>query len=191
MANPGATAQELPLTPGQELSVILTLDQDRLYQASKFGQQMLTEVNTAVKTLQAENKQIEAALEEEERKLTEERATLPADMFRERAAAFDTKVKGIRAARDAKARDLALQRDAAQQKFFEAALPVLAAIMAEKGASAIVNRSAIVLSFDRIDITDLAIARIDAELATEGQVQPAPTGPDPGAEPAAPPAGGN
>lgn len=179
-------AQELPLATGQPVNAILTLDQDRLYQSSRFGQQILTEINSQFKALQAENRDIEAGLEEEERKLTEERATLPAEQFREKAAAFDAKVKEIRAARDAKARDLALQRDAAQKKFLDAAFPILASIMAEQGASAIVNRSAIILSFDRIDITDIAIARIDAQLAKEEPVQPEP---DVGA--VTPPAGGD
>ncbi len=125
--------------------------------------------------LQAENRKLEADLEAEEKALTERRATLPPEEFRLLADAFDAKVKGIRAARDAKANDLTAQREAARKTFIETAVPVLAAILRERGAAAIIDRSAVVLSFDRIDITDLAIARVDAQLAPEGaSVAPRP-----------------
>ncbi len=143
---------------------IVTLDQDRLYANSRFGQKILADIDAQMKALQSENRMLEADLEAEEKSLTDRRATLPAEEFRALADAFDTKVKGIRTARDAKSRDLAAKRDAAQKTFLQTAVPILAQILSEKGASAIVDRSAIILSFDRIDITDLAISRIDAQL---------------------------
>ena len=159
-------AQSPPGNPvaGADTVEILTLDQDRLYTGSRFGQKMLADIDAQLKTLQTENRRLEADLEAEEKSLTDRRAALPADEFRALADAFDTKVKSIRTARDAKGRDLAAQRDAAQKTFLKTAVPILAQILAEKGAAAIVDRSAIVLSFDRIDITDLAISRIDAQL---------------------------
>jgi hypothetical protein len=76
--------------------------------------------------------------------------------------------------------------------FLQASAPVLAQILQERGAVAILDRSAIILSFDRADVTDLAIARIDAVLADgaapgDGTGTPAPdaTPPQPAA-PAAP-----
>ncbi|MFN6978121.1 MAG: OmpH family outer membrane protein, partial [Gemmobacter sp.] len=64
------------------------------------------------------------------------------------------------------ARDLARRREAERQRFFEAALPVLGQLARDAGAVAILTDQAIVLSFDRIDITDAAIARLDAVLGT-------------------------
>jgi Skp family chaperone for outer membrane proteins len=160
---------------------VLTLDPDRLFSGSLFGRQTLAEVEAEALDLQAENRRIEADLEVEEQRLTDERAGMAPGDFRAAADAFDDKVQGIRAAQTAKARDLALRRDAARQRFLQAAAPVLAAIMTERGAVAIIDRSAIILSFDRADITDLAIARVDQVLAGE----PAP---DPGAAPEAVPA---
>jgi Skp family chaperone for outer membrane proteins len=163
LCGPGA-AQEVPLAPGTVASEVVTLDQDRLYTGSRYGQQILADLDRQLKELQAENRRIESGLEAEERDLTERRATLSPEEFRALADAFDAKVKDIRTARDAKARDIGLQRDAAQQTFLEAAVPILAQIMTERGASVIINRDAVILSFDRIDITDEAIARIDAQL---------------------------
>ena len=173
-----APAQTVP-EAGAQRSPILTLDQNRLYADSRFGQQMLAQIEDELRTLQAENRRIEADLEAEERALTERRASLPPEEFRALAEAFDEKVKGIRSARDAKARDLTARRDAQQKRFLDTAVPILAQIMQELSADAIVDRSVVILSFDRIDITDLAISRIDAALAAD----PAPAE---GAPPEAP-----
>jgi Skp family chaperone for outer membrane proteins len=154
-------AQETPVGPSMP---VLTLDQDRLFSGSRFGAKSIEVLEVQARALQAENRQIENDLEVEEKALTERRATLTPDQFRTEASAFDVKVKGIRAAQEAKARDLAAQRDAARQRFLQASAPVLAQIMQERGAVAILDRSAIVLSFDRADVTDLAIGRVDAIL---------------------------
>ena len=181
---PPAAAQvslgEAVTPPAAVPTGIVILDQDRLYRDSRFGQRMLAAIDAQLKTLQTENRSLEADLEAEEKSLTARRPTLPAEEFQALAKAFDIKVKGIRTARDAKSRDLAAQRDTAQKTFLKTAVPVLARILTEQNAAAIVDRSAVILSFDRIDITDLAIARIDAQLldATPAP-QPAPPAPAP------------
>lgn len=181
--------------PAQEAAPIvggvLLVDQDRLYADSRYGRQIQAEIDAETKTLQAENRALEADLEAEEKALTARRASLPPEEFRTLAEAFDTKVKGIRAARDAKAADLTARREAARKTFFETAIPILASIMRDQGALAIIDRSAVVIAFDRIDITDLAIARVDAQLAPVSAVEPPPRRPDAPASgpPPAPPSG--
>ncbi len=162
---------------------MLLLDQERFFADSRFGKRIQEEIDTETRILQTENRELEADLEAEEKSLTERRASLPPEEFRSLAAAFDAKVKDIRKARDAKASDLAARREAARKTFIETAVPVLAQIMSERGAAAIIDRSAVVLSFDRLDITDLAIARIDLQLAPEGATEAPP--PRPAAVPGA------
>ena len=162
---------------------VLTLDQDRVFSASRFGRQSLEAVDAQARALQAENRRIESDLESEEKSLTERRPGMtPAD-FQAEAEAFDLKVKDIRLAQETKARDLAAQRDAARQRFMQTAAPVLARIMQERGAVAILDRSAIILSFDRADVTDVAIERIDAVLM-EAEAPDAAAGPAPDPAPA-------
>jgi Skp family chaperone for outer membrane proteins len=156
-----AAAQEPPVAAPM---AVLTLDKDRLFSGSRFGARTIEAVEVQARALQAENRRIETDLEAEEKSLTDRRAGMSPEEFRTEADAFDAKVKGIRAAQEAKARDLAAQRDAARQVFLQASAPVLAQILQERGAVAILDRSAIILSFDRADVTDLAIARIDAVL---------------------------
>jgi Skp family chaperone for outer membrane proteins len=71
------------------------------------------------------------------------------------------------AERELAAENRALEEElvaAERQRFFEAAVPVLGDLAREAGAVAILSRQAIILSFDRIDVTDAAIARLDATL---------------------------
>jgi Skp family chaperone for outer membrane proteins len=145
-------------------SPIVAIDQQRLFTDSAFGTASLTALEAASRALQSEIRQIESDLEIEERLLTERRATLPPAEFAPLASAFDDKVEGIRAAWGIKDRDLKRQRDLDQQRFFDEAVPILAEMMQEMGAVMLVDRSTIILSLDRADITQAAIDRIDARL---------------------------
>jgi Skp family chaperone for outer membrane proteins len=157
-AAPAAAQEALPQSP------VLTLDEERLFTGSAFGKRVLAELMAAERELAAENRALEEELVAAERALTEQRPTTPPDVFRGLADAFDARVQQVRQTQDAKARELARRRDAERQRFFEAAVPVLGDLAREAGAVAILSRQAIILSFDRIDVTDAAIARLDATL---------------------------
>jgi Skp family chaperone for outer membrane proteins len=152
---------------GPFLSPVLTLNQQGLFENSEYGKASLARLEAATRDLQAENRRIEAGLEAEEKELTARRAALTMEAFRPLSAAFDDKVEGIRAAQDAKSRELTRQRDQDRQRFFEKALPILADLMRESGAVVLMDQSAIILSLDRIDVTDQAIARVDAAFVAE------------------------
>lgn len=160
-AGPGLRAE--PAAPVR-LSPVATLQQDQLFTRTLYGRAVQERTAAAARALQEENRRIEADLEAEERALTDLRPTLPAADFRARAEAFDAKVEGIRAAQDAKARALATQEEADRKAFFETALPVLTALMRETGAVVLLDKGSVLLSLDAIDLTDRAVARIDAEL---------------------------
>lgn len=168
----GQTSQSVPF---------LTLDQDRVFSASLYGLRISTELEQEAAALAAENRKIELDLTREERDLTDKRPTLPADTFRTLADAFDEKVQGIRTAQDTKSRDLARRRDEERQVFFNRALPMLANLVRERGAVAILDKRAIFLAADAIDITDAAIARIDAELGDGAPTAPQSDPVDPAA----------
>lgn len=156
---------------------ILTLDQERLFAQSSWGKRAIAETEAESRALQAENRKIEAALTAEEKALTERRAELAADEFRKLADEFDTRVTGIRQAQDTKARAIAEERERERQAFFDAALPLMGQVMAERGAVAILDNRAIFLSVRAIDATDDMLARIEADL---GAGPAAPAAPAPG-----------
>lgn len=158
-------------------SAVLTVDPDRLFADSMFGKASIARLEAAQKGLLAENKKLETALEAEEKDLTERRPGLPAAEFRKLADAFDAKAEEIRNARLAKSRSLTTTRDEDRQKYLNAVIPILGDLMGEMGALVILDKKTVFLSFERVDVTDLAIARIDTLLDENLKARPTPLKP--------------
>lgn len=176
----------VPLSMGQEVGVplapLLTIDRDRLFTESAYGRRVQEDLLAASRDLASENRTIEAELAAREQELTEMRAALPFEEFRSLADVFDARVTRLRNEQDAKARALQRRRDLERQNFFAAALPVLSQIVREAGAMAILDRGSVFLAADEIDVTTLAIQRLDQALgAGQAVVVPAP---DPSVPPA-------
>lgn len=180
-------------------SPILTIDSDRLYRGSAFGQRVLQDMEAQTKALADENRALELELETEEKALTAQRPTMSAEQFRTLADAFDARVQSIRTDRESKGRAIAAQLDENRDRFLQAAFPVLEDIMREAGAAVVLEQRSVFISANAIDITDTAIARIDAVLgngtprvpeatpepAPEAAPEPAPdAAPQPAPEPA-------
>jgi Skp family chaperone for outer membrane proteins len=167
-----AKAQESPaqgpISLGQTVvphAIVVTLDRERFYAESKLGRSFQDRFDRASADLIAENRKLETALEAEERQLTERRKIMSPEEFGKIAAEFDSRVEQLRKAQDAKSRALTRSRETDRQAFFQQAVPVLGALMREIGAAAIIDRASIILIFDDLDITTLAIERLDAATA--------------------------
>ena len=150
----------------QPVGPVAVLDQDALFAESEFGRRTRTEVEAASNALAAENRAIEAALAAEERDLTERRPTMEPEAFRAEAAAFDARVQDIRRERDARESALQLARSNASTQFFERVRPIVGQLMIERGASTVIDSRSVFVTVRSVDITQAAVARIDAELAT-------------------------
>jgi Skp family chaperone for outer membrane proteins len=160
---------------------VLVLDRNRLYADSRYGRQSQAAIEAEVRAMAAENRSLQAALEAEEAALAERRPGLPAAEFQALAQAFDAKVKDIRRERDAKARELSLRQEQSQRAFLQKVVPILNQIRTEMGAELILDRALVIWSSPTIDITDLAIGRIDGALLNTGTVPERAADPAPAA----------
>jgi Skp family chaperone for outer membrane proteins len=182
----GATAQE---APARVQSPILTIDVDRLLGETRFGQRLQDDLRERTEALAAENERLRAELTAEERSLTERRPTMEVDAFRSEADAFDVRVQRIRAEQDAKQQALEASVEEGRQEFLTTVTPVLGRLMIERGAAVILQRRDVFLSASAIDVTEAAIAAINAQLGdgTGGPSEgPAPLPEAPAAEPEPP-----
>lgn len=167
-----AGAQEVPRSAG---SAILTILPDRLFAETKAGKTSEARIAAAGDALAAENRRIEAEMEAEERDLTARRSVMPDADFRVLADAFDAKAERTREEQGAKLRAITRMREQHRQAFIQAIGPILGKFMRDEGAVAILDRGSVLVSFDEIDVTDKAIAAIDAQLGTaEDLFGPAP-----------------
>lgn len=165
LAAQAALAQEAAPSAAPVIAApLLTLDDERLFKESRFGKALLARQEQETQSLKAENRQIEAALEAEEKDLTTRRAGMTPEAFLPLSDAFNQKVEGIRAAQDAKSRELARRFDEERQRFSDAVKPVLAKLMTQRGAVAIIDKRAVLLGFENVDITTAAIQALDASL---------------------------
>ena len=73
----------------------------------------------------------------------------------------------LRRERDEASAQLGRARDEAEQILRNAALPVLAQIVLERGAVAVFERRDVFIVDDSIDITDAAIARINDQVGAD------------------------
>ncbi|WP_434086057.1 OmpH family outer membrane protein [Leisingera thetidis] len=171
-AAPGSAQEAAPQAPntgaefqlGLPQSGILTIQPDRLFSESAFGQRAEREIEAEGAVLTAENRRIEAELRAEELELTGRRSGMEPEAFRALANAFDQKVQETRRRQDQKLREINLMGEEARREFIAASLPVLQQIMRETGAGAILDHASVFLSADAADITSLAITRIDEVL---------------------------
>ena len=158
-----AQAQAEAQTPPDPVQMpVLIVDSDRLYQESRYGQQIRAELDAQAAALKAENDRIVAALTEEERSLTTRRPTMAPDAFRQEAKDFDSKVQGIRRARDAKEVALQTARATAQKDFFAQVQAIVGQLMLERGAAVTFDQRSVFVALSAADVTEEAIARIDA-----------------------------
>ena len=151
---------------------ILTVDIDRMFSQSQFGERIGRTFNEGRTALATENRRISDALRAEELALTEQRAEMDADVFRTEAEAFDAKAQAIRRAQDAKERALEETLTAGRAQFLEVTRPILGQLMVDRGAFAILDRRSVLLSLGSIDVTDDAIARINDALGDGAQATP-------------------
>lgn len=171
---------DTPPPNGDAVLPVLTLDQDTLYLRSQWGQRVQDELEQRGREIAAENDRLADQFSAEEQQLTALRQTLPPDEFRQRADEFDKRVVEVRRARDAAARELQAEADEERQAFFRAALPVLAALMRERGAVVVLDQRAIFVAAQAIDVTELLIERMDREVGPGPLDEPAESeAPDP------------
>ncbi|HBG97543.1 MAG TPA: hypothetical protein DDY29_02030 [Rhodobacteraceae bacterium] len=152
------------VAPAQPSAGLRTVNRRRLYTESRFAARVLAMLEARAAAIREENATVTAMLEAEELSLTQRRAESEPAAFRALASAFDTKVVQIREAQLRRQRALEDWAAAEERRFLRAAQPVLRSLMAEAGASVLLDERSVLLALPELDLTDPAIARIDAVL---------------------------
>ncbi|WGW02807.1 OmpH family outer membrane protein [Tropicibacter oceani] len=162
----GLAAQSVggPLDEGVIQSPVLVIEFERVFAESDFGQRIMAEIEAEGAALSQENRRIETELADEERRLTQQRATLAAKDFKALAEAFDEKVQRLRREQDAKARAVSARPDEARRQMAITVQPVLQEVMQEARAAVILERRSVFVAISAIDVTELVTQRINAQI---------------------------
>jgi len=164
--NAGSHAGALAAQPttGTELFVrsqVLTIDSSRLFPETLLGQSILAAIDQERRDFAAENRVLAEELRVEELDLTDRRASLPREEFARLAEEFDLRVQAARTDRDTMQADIDARADAQERAFLREVRPILAQLMTEAGAAVLIEANTVFLRNDAVDITDIAIARIN------------------------------
>ena len=160
----GALAQAPVPTQAQARLPVLTLDFERLFEGTRWGQRIAADLAAELAALSAENNRIAEDLIAEEKALTDRRAAMSPQAFRAEADAFDERATGIRAAQKAKAQALTQSHEAARQAFFSAVTPLIDEVLLGQGAVVVLDRRVIIRGLEAADITDDLVALADRRL---------------------------
>lgn len=172
----GQVAQT-PAAPAVLPSAVLTLDQEALFTRSAFGRRVQEDLERDRASLAQENRRIEAALVDEELELTQKRTTMSPAEFTPLANAFNDKVEETRTVQDGKSLLLQQRLEQERQSFLSQAGPVIAAVVRQRGGAVVIDRNAILLAFEGVDITEEAISAIDAAIGSGTSIQLTPPAP--------------
>ena len=166
-----ALAQDFGQALGTVVSPILLVDRERLFAESAYGMRITSLLEAERQRQEARTRAVEEELKAEELALTEERASLSVEEFRARADAFDAKVEEMRRERDQAESALLGEIERARAQFLQQISPALAGILQDYGALMMLDKRLALLAARQVDVTDEAIARIDAALAQSGDAQ--------------------
>ncbi|TVS02886.1 MAG: OmpH family outer membrane protein [Rhodobacteraceae bacterium] len=146
-----------------------TIDEERLFQQSEFGQRVAREIERASRALEAQNDELLAELTAREAELTEQRGSMTLEEFRAAAVEFDVKAETTRREQAEKRQRLVQFEEAERRRFFTSVAPVLQEVLAQAGAQILIDARAVLIGVPGMDMTPEAIAAIDEVLGDGGE----------------------
>jgi Skp family chaperone for outer membrane proteins len=160
-----AAAQQAPKpAAGTPAPVILVIDRNAILRASKVGQSIVKQVNDYSQAAEKEFKGQASSLRSQEQQLQQQIAILAPDVkakkikaFQSQQAAFQQKVQ----TRQEQIQGGVLQ---ARQQVEKALGPILQGILQERHANLLFDRNAIVLGTVNVDVTGVAVQRLDKKM---------------------------
>lgn len=148
--------------------VLRSIDEERLFRESQFGQRVLGSIDAASRALEEENATLLAELTAREEELTDLRDTLDPEEFRAQAEAFDQRAEMIRQRQAQKLSRFSQFEESERRRFFSQTGDILRQVLKEEGAQILITSGAVIVGLPEMDMTDAAIAAIDEAIGDGG-----------------------
>jgi len=167
--------------PGQSgaapLARILIIDLRRAVAASKVGQSIQDQVNALKKQAQVELNGEAQGLQRDRQQLMQQSAILAADVKARREQDFKARVAAFEKKLNARGQLIQGGMLKANQQVEQALGPILQGIMQERQATVMLDRSAVLLAPNAIDVTGIVVQRLDMKMPTvKVELTPLPPG---------------
>jgi Skp family chaperone for outer membrane proteins len=166
-----------PASGSAPISRILIIDLRRAVQSSKVGQSIQTQVNALKRQAQSELNGEAQGLQREKQSLEQQAAILAADVKARRAKDFQARVASFE--KKLQARGTLIQGGMlkANRQVEDALGPILQGIMQERQATVMLDRTAVLLAPNAIDVTGVVVQRLDMKMpSVKVELTPLPPG---------------
>ncbi len=142
------------------------MDIEKIFSNSKAGQSLIGQIKTRAEALQATRDKAQKELEGDAKKIDEQKTLLAQEALR--AKADDLRLKEIAKNQELQQelRKLEASQLTARNEILKALQPILKDVMAEKKASMIMEKRAVLISSPDIDVTDIVVKRLDGVLTS-------------------------
>lgn len=173
LAAPGLAQERFGFSLGEAVNTepplaLRTIDDERLFQESQFGQRVAAEIAAASRALEAENDALLENLTAREAELTELRAEMSLEEFRAAANEFDVQAEAVRRSQSEKRQRLVQFEESERRRFFAGSGPVLQEVLEQVGGDILIDARAVIIARPGVDMTDAAIVAMDAALGDGG-----------------------
>lgn len=160
-----AQAQDAaPPTANTPAPKILVIDRSAILRGSKVGEDIAKQVKAYTSSAETEFKGESDHLKAEGQKLQQQLAILSPSVKKQRIAAFENEQKAFQAKVQKRQDEIQGGVLQARQQVEQALGPILKGIMTERGANLLFDRSVVVLGTIDVDVTALAIDRLNKKL---------------------------
>lgn len=150
----------------QKAPVILIVNQQQVLATSKAGQSIQTQLQKLQQGAEADlNAQVQAMVKEQE-DLQKQKSLMAEAVWTEKARALAVKQNNLPALRDVKLRELSISEQQALGKLNESLTPILKKIVDDRGATLLLDRSAVIFGASETDITSQVISELDKVVTT-------------------------
>jgi len=158
---PGAPANQ-----GAPATKILVIDRNILLRASKAGQDIVRQINDYRTKAESEFRAEGQSLQKEGQSLQQQIAILAPDVKAKKIRDYQAKQSAFQ--RKLETRQSLIQGGLyqAQQQVEVALKPILQGVMQERGANLLLDRGAVVLVPNNLDVTAVAVQRLNQKLPT-------------------------
>lgn len=155
-----------PATGAAPVARVLMVDLRRVMASSKVGQDIQRQVADLKKQAQSQLEGEGKALQTERASLEQQAAILAADVKARKIKEFDAKAAAFQ--KKLQQRSGLIQGGVlkAQSQVEQALGPILQGIMQERRATILLDRSAVLLAPNAIDVTEVVVQRLDMKMST-------------------------
>lgn len=152
--------------PAAQGTVIIVVDLQRILREAAAVQALQQQVSAAREAFQAEIRQREEDLRRLDQELARERPSLSPEVYDERRQALADQLAALQSDIQERRRQLDQALNEGMRQVQSGLLPILQQLTEERGADIMLAKTSIVLARPELEVTDEALARLNAKLPT-------------------------